>query len=252
MRTTTYDSRTRAPGTDLPSRRRFARGPISLGRRRGAGDGGFTLIEIMIVVSILLSLVAILTVKGASYILSSKKRGTQALIERLKLHVDEYQSITGKLPPDGIDFSVENEQGVRLRSGAALYHALTAPIEQRQMVAGVPKMVRHEGITAFKEGELTAPNPEFPGVREILDGYDIPIHYDNTLDGFSPHGGEVHYPPEEQVHAPDPRTLPKEQGGVPRPNQAQSQKYDLWSHGATDETGGREPVIATWNLKESG
>lgn len=205
-------------------------------------------------VGILVALVALLAVGGKSILESTKGRAAKAQMERLKLYLEEYRAFTGEYPPDGIDSTVENEDGVELRGCAALYHALTTPIQTRVMRGGIPQEIQREPIAEFQESELTPPNLDYPGVREIVDPFGFPIHYDNTLDGmFRPQRGEVHYPPvSDAEHAPDPRTRPLDEGGVRYPGRVQSQGFDLWSYGRQGDVPveERQAPIATWNLNE--
>ncbi|MBN1441164.1 MAG: hypothetical protein JXA90_00575 [Planctomycetes bacterium] len=210
------------------------------------------MIEIIIVISILVVLGSFILMASQSIYRSAKVRATQALLQRLKLAIDQYYSLKGYYPPDGIDSTVRNEEGVELRGSAALYQALSRPGEYIEMAGGIPQLRRHDALMDFKSADLSDEHPDYPGVREIVDAFPTPIHYDNTEDGrFQPQGGEVHYPPVE-VHPEDPRTLPVSEGGVVLVGKPQSAGYDLWSHGAREHSTAasvsKELPIATWNL----
>ena len=214
---------------------------------------GFTLLEILVVIAILLTLMTVLAVAvGPAVLERGPEKATRALLRRLVLHIEDYRGATGEYPPDGIDSSVRNADGESIQGSAALYYALTSPLEVRRMVAGVPRIVRLEPIVErLQDSELTDEDPTRPGVREILDRWGTPIHYDNTEDGrFRPQGGDVHYPPlDDNDHPVDPRTLPESEGGVPRPGEPQSQAFDLWSHGSNGHSPDAPPSpIGTWNL----
>jgi hypothetical protein len=181
-------------------------------------------------------------------------KATRALLRRIILHLEEYKEITGSYPPDGIDSPVRNDQGQAIQSSASLYHHLSTPVKVRRMVAGVPRLTVLPPIGQFTASELTVENPDYPGVREILDRFGTPMHYDNTENGdFQPQGGEVHidFLSSDEEHPPDPRTLGETEGGVTSPNRIQSRGFDLWSHGPRGHDASLAPTtIASWNLRE--
>lgn len=224
--------------------------------RVSAGRGrGFTLVEILLVVSILVGLAAIVVISGGGLIGGAKARGTKALLERIRLHIEDYRSITGRYPPDGIDWPVRNAEGTEVKGIAALYHALTTPIETEALVGGLPRTVKSPAVTKFPENELGPVDEEYPGAREIFDPFGSPLHYDNTVDGrFQPQSGEVHIPPvDEDMHPVDPRTLDRKSGGVDHPGRVQTRTYDLWSLGERGwdlDVESPKPPIANWNINE--
>jgi type II secretory pathway pseudopilin PulG len=228
---------------------------MSIGRRAAA----FTLVELLLVIAILVALASMVVVAAGSIFGSTKERATRAQLERLTLLIEEYRSRAGQYPPDGIDAELRTADGQELRGSAALYHALTSPIDVLEMRGGVPRKMKYDPIVdSFPDRELSPTDASIPGVREILDAFGTPFHYDRVSDAvFRPQSGEVHYPPIEgnPPHPEDPRTLPEELGGVKFPGRAQSPNFDLWSHGADGhdppDAGGKPlPVIATWNLKD--
>lgn len=215
--------------------------------------GGFTLIELMVVMAILLSLAAVLAFTlGPSILRRGREKATLSLLRRTILHLDRYKELHGHYPPDGIDTTIRNDQGEVVRGSAALYYFLSTPGKARRMVAGVPREVPHEAIGDYRESDLTPEDPGRPGVREIKDGFGIPIHYDNTENGkFRPQGGEIHMDPlDEYDHPPDVRTFAEDEGGVRKPGEVQSIGFDLWSHGSREHsTEGRPTAIGSWNLR---
>ncbi|MEM7230872.1 MAG: type II secretion system protein [Planctomycetota bacterium] len=242
---------TKASGT-------FSR-PRSGSRAAAASMGGFTLIEVLLVVTILTSLAALVLVGGGRMIEGTQARATKSLITRLELLLERYRSETGYYPPDGIDSPVVDGNGNRLRGSAALYYALTTDKEVEIMTGGIPRVITVEalaiGESRFSDRELSSEDEDFPGVREILDPFGNPVHYDNTFDGrFMPQGGEVHVPPmdDDEDHPEDPRTTSTDEGkwGVVQPGKVQSKKYDLWSWGKWSAEDPDEPPIANWNLNE--
>lgn len=212
---------------------------------------GFTMLEIMIVVSILVTLAAIAVVYGQGFMRGVQEKGAGSQIRRIQLAIDEYRQITGHYPPDGIDSTIRNAQKTELRGSAALHHALTTSFRYTVMTGGLPRQMEHEPLMQFKEAELTSRLEDYPGVREITDPFGNPLHYDNTENRiFRAQGGSVHYPPlEDDQHPPDPRTLAASEGGVSEPGSVQSTTYDLWSHGKTEhDPNARPEPTATWNL----
>ncbi len=112
-------------------------------------------------------------------------------------------------------------------------------------------------MAKFESRELTFAedeDPENPGVKEVVDGWSIPLHYDNTENGrFRPQDGSVHYPPLMEDHPDDPREGNREVEGKNAVVRAgnQGSGYDLWSHGEHGHDPDAEPSlpIASWNLK---
>ena len=176
------------------------------------------------------------------------------LYRRLQQHLDTYKSLTGEYPPDGIDTPQKNEKGERIVGSACLYYYLSRPVWQREMVAGKETRREHPPIASdLTDSELSDPDPDYPGVREILDGWKVPIHYDNTSNGrFRPQRGEVHYPAiDDEQHPPDPRDGPEEiEGEKAAPKHGiQGKGFDLWSHGYREHDMDATPTkpIASWN-----
>lgn len=215
---------------------------------------GFTLIEIMIVISILVTLGAVFMVQIQSVMERTKIQSTRARLQKLALVLEEYRRINASYPPDGIDTEVRNSDGTAVKGSAALYHALSTSFEYREMAAGIPRRRTHPPLLQFAESELSDENEEFPGVREIVDAFGVPLHYDNTENKrFRPQRGEVHYPRmDDSDHPADIRTVPASKGGVEEPDSNQSTGYDLWSHGETghdvDSSIERRTPIASWSL----
>jgi type II secretory pathway pseudopilin PulG len=211
-------------------------------------------VEVLLVVGILVALMAFALVASGSVMEQTRTRATKSIIERLKLLIEEYRSIAGQYPPDGMDFPVKNSDGTAVQGCAALHNALTSKVSVVMMVAGRPRKIDYDPVATFKEGELSEPDPRYPGAREILDGFGSPFHYDSTAEGkLRPQGGGVHIPPQsDDTHPPDPRTLPLDQGGVRSPGHVQSTAYDIWSYGKRGCDMSEKPtaLIASWNLKD--
>jgi len=217
--------------------------------------GGFTLVEIIVVMAIVVLLFGLVAVSLSQYLGRASKSATQALILRLEQHLDEYHRIQGSYPPDGIDSVVRTEDGEEIQGSACLYYFLLSrtPSVERRNVGGKLSIREHAPVATFKESELTPVDPAHPGVREILDGWATPIHYDNTEDEvFRPQRGEVHFPPlGDSEHPPDPRSGEVQVDGQDVVVKAgiQSPGFDIWSHGDQGHDVDEPPSmpVATWN-----
>ena len=152
---------------------------------------------------------------------------------------------------------MEDSDGQPLRGAACLYHFLAQEsIVTREMQAGKEVIgERQQPIARFSERELMPEDPSAPGVREILDAWGTPLHYDNTEDGrFEPQRGDVHVEPlEDGEHPVDPRAGTVEVDGakvVTVPG-IQGRGYDLWSHGSQGHEMDEAPSlpVASWNLR---
>jgi len=216
---------------------------------------GFTLVEIMVVMAILVMLFALVALSIASYINKASRAATIARLHRLVQYMDNYKSLTGSYPPDGIDTPVKNDEGVYIKGSACLYYFLTRPVRMTEVVGGKKTIREDPPVGEFKGSELSKENPECQGVREILDGWDTPFHYDNTENGeFHAQGGDVHCPVvDDEVHPSDPRDgdfVVDGQNAVEKPG-IQRSGYDIWSHGESGHDVDSKPSMpfATWNLE---
>jgi hypothetical protein len=201
--------------------------------------------------------VLVFLLPGGRIICGSQKWTTYTLL-KLKEYLGEYKSLTGSYPPDGLDSRLKTKDGAEITGSACLHYILTNPVKVPDNVGGksTPREVSLDA--KFLERELSPEDPALPGVREIVDGWGIPIHYDNTEDGvFKPQRGEVHLPPiPDDKHPPDPREGPLAPGGPVQKLGIQGKGFDLWSHGE-QWCEWEEPVkpsiqkpIASWSLEE--
>lgn len=216
---------------------------------------GFTLIEILVVISILVMLFGFLAVSAGRLFGRAANARTQGLVKKLALWLEEYRGITGHYPPDGIDSPVRTEDGQPIWGSAALYYFLSRPVVEERKIGGVPEVRVHPPIAKFESSDLTPEDPARPGVREIMDGWGTPIHYDNTEDGkFVPQRGEAHMDeiPDEE-HPLDPREEGAAIEGEPIVPKSGIQRigYDLWSHGEQGHDVNKPPSrpIASWNTE---
>lgn len=220
---------------------------VRLASRRGARIAGFTMVEVLMVVSIIILLASMLTVAVLSQRKKAAKQATQALFTRLEAAIDSYKELTGHYPADGFDTEVTNDEGTPIRGSACLQYFLTRETRVETKVSGVSRIRKYDPVMELKDGELTEPNEDFPGAREIIDGYGRPIHYDNTEDGeFRAQDGSAHIELLE-FHPEDPRMntdqLAVIEGGVQNPG-----KYDLWSHGEGGHSDSKDlrTTIGNW------
>lgn len=185
----------------------------------------------------------------------ASEKATKALFHRLESYLDEYRSLMGRHPPDGIDSLEKNDQGEVVRGSACLYYHLTKTLLIPSKEGGQTRLSQHDPVAKFSDRELTKEDPDHPGVREIVDGWGTPIHYDNTEDEeFHPQRGEVHFPEvDDDEHPPDPRdgtVVVEGRAAVPKSG-IQSKGADSWSHATQghNKKGACLP-IASWNLKD--
>ncbi len=209
---------------------------------------GFTMVEVLMVVAIIMMLTAMMTVAVMSQRKRAAKQATQALFVRLEAAIESYKELAGHYPPDGFDFEVTNDEGTAIRGSACLHYFLTKQLTVERKVSGLSRITKHDPVVELKEGELTLANEDFPGAREITDGHKVPLHYDNTEnDEFeaqdeTAHLEELTYHPEDARLNSD--QLAVEEGGIQNPG-----KYDLWSHGDAGhtETETLETTVGNWN-----
>lgn len=224
----------------------------------GGRTRGFTLVELLVVIAILSMLFGLVVATVGSIMGRGAEKSTVALILRLQDWMDEYRSLTGRYPLDGLDSRLEDDTGYPLRGSAALHYQLSRHVIAEEIYGTRKRLREVPPIAKFESRELTPTeweDPDYPGVKEILDGWGVPFHYDNTENGkFRPQDGSVHYiypPLPEEDHPDDPREGNREVDGRPvveRPGN-QGSGFDLWSHGEH----GHDPLllpsipIASWN-----
>ena len=223
-----------------------------LAQRRNAG---FTLIEIIVVMAIIVVLVGLVLVSARGILGRGYQRNTEARIRTIEDHLEKYRELTGKYPPDGFDTPEKNDQGTKIHGSTCLHYFLTRPVRVERKIAGRLEIDEHPAIAEFKQNELSPEDPDSPGARELIDGWGTPFHYDNTEDGrFEPQTFASHLPEaDEETHPDDPRTgdfIVDAKNAVEKPG-IQKKGFDLWSHGEqgheTNEA--KSMPIATWNLE---
>ena len=139
------------------------------------GNSGFTLIEILIVMSIIGILAGLVLIAMGSIQKTAKDRATEALVERLTLQIADYYRKRGALPEDGHDTEVKF-RGKSLKGSAALYHQLTSDVFERTFIAGERREDRRDPVAKFENSDLVIDDE---AIKWIIDGHGTPIHYDN-------------------------------------------------------------------------
>ncbi len=163
--------------------------------------------------------------------------------------------MTGYYPPDGFDSRQRTKEGVELRGTAALRHALTTEILAEEFIGSRRRWRKYPAVAKIESGELTPESVDYPDAREVLDGWKVEMHYDNTANGrFVIQDASVHYQPVDVTdHPDDPREGEREIEGrnAVRRRGVQGAGYDLWSHGYHGHDRGVPPSlpIASWNVQ---
>ena len=205
---------------------------------------GFTLIEILVVISLLVILIAVLVANTIAVGQRAFISSTKTLFRRIDLGMGTYTDRVGFFPPDGMDTTddgqeVVSREGIPIRSSACLYERLGRDLTVEKPAPGGRVVVERYSspILRFREMELfRLPDDEVKTVAELLDAWGVPIHYDR-LEGpnsYSVQDGSeepaVHLE-ELEYHPLDPREM--EGVIVTRAGEGQNiGKFDLWSHGS--------------------
>ncbi len=197
---------------------------------------GFTLLEILVVISLMTFLVTALLALTLNLGQRAYVASTRAMLERVDLSIDKYRDLAGFCPPDGFDAAVTMREGsIEIRSSACLYECLGRPLQIiKQGPGGKVVVERYDSpvMRGLKESELVRGLADGADVAEIGDAWGCPLHYDRLEgeDSYSPQNTpDVHLVPPE-YHGPDPREEPgiavTEAGRGQNPG-----RYDVWSHG---------------------
>ena len=221
---------------------------------------GFTLVELLVTISIVLALMGMIVVQMGKSRARAKHEATKSLIQRIELSLTEYQATAGEYPPDGMDGErVETDEGTILKSGAALTFALVNPVRarKRQPDGTFRVLGEREPLGDFTKGELDGPYDGDPQAVELMDGFFQAFHYDRLTGGSKAYSqqddADVHLAEESITeHALDPR---EEEGVAVISSGPQNlSTYDLWSHGINGHTSEERPedVIGNWSKPTGG
>ena len=209
------------------------------------------MVEVMVVLAIITVLFSLVMVNSIRNRKKAAIEATRALIQRIELALDDYKILRGHYPPDGFDSDVYNEDGEQIYGSASLYYHLTREIQVVKVVGGKRRLTTHEPVMEFRQADLSVVDEDYPGVREVVDGFSTPIHYDNTEnEKFSPQDGSAHIP-EVRHHPPDPRES-EDYGVVDEIGIQKPGAFEIWSHGPykhlpPDDDNYKE-TIAAWNM----
>ena len=179
------------------------------GSGKEARKAGFTMIELLITISIIFLLFSMLAVSAGPMRTRAKTKNTEGMIERVSLGLKTYHSKTGGYPSDGLDSRVETDEGNRLESGAARTFALTQeiPIRKRMPDGSMRALGTEKPVSEFKESELTSPYDGDPQAMELLDGFYEPFHYDQIGRNGEQYsrqdsgGVDLEWDDDEKIHA---------------------------------------------------
>ncbi len=219
---------------------------------------GFTMIELLIVISIIFLLFGMLIVAAGPLRQKARKKNTEGLVHQVTLFLDLYKGKTGTYPSDGIDERVETAEGTPLESGAALTFGLLQPVilRQRQPDGTFKESGQEDPIADFKVDSLSPPILDDPDARELFDGFFQPFHYDRITrpDMYSTQDdGDVHLGWENgRAHGDDPREAAD--SGVETPGPQNIGQFDFWSHGPNghEEDEKPEEAISNWRIPGPG
>ncbi|MGE4619488.1 MAG: prepilin-type N-terminal cleavage/methylation domain-containing protein [Planctomycetota bacterium] len=219
----------------------------------GPGTQGFTMVELLVTIALIVFLMSMLAMNSALWIDSATSSRTSALISGLSLFIDEYHSTTGDYPSDGLDGrDVITSDGTYLTGGAALTYALTQPLLITSKVNGEIRVIDSQPpVGDFRSSELSSPSDGDADAYQLLDAWGEAIHYDNVSAGekyFSAQSlGETHldWDDDNQIHSEDPRELGEGTQGIGPQN---NNEYDIWSHGSNghSEDESYEDLITNW------
>ena len=122
--------------------------------RSSSHSGGFTLVELLVVISIIIFLITMLAMTARGLLKRANIAATDSLLQRIGLFIDNYHGKTGSYPADGIDEALITDEGTPLQSGSALGYILRQPIRHREKLpTGEFRIVSSEQAV----GEFTGP-----------------------------------------------------------------------------------------------
>lgn len=223
-------------------------------RSTDAQSAGFTMVELLVTIALIVFLMSMLAVGAGKYLESASVARTEALLARLSLLIDGYHSKVGAFPIDGLDGDdLITRDGTYLTGGAALTYRMTQPvIYTRTQPNGEIRVIGEEPpLGEFRNDELSPPSDGDTEAIQLLDAWGEPIHYDNVKAGdrgYSPQSdGESHldWDDEESVHSEDPRDVGEGTIGTGPQN---TEQVDIWSHGSSGHTSDEsyDDLISNW------
>lgn len=204
----------------------------------------FTLLELLIVTSIILILVATLVVATMGVRKSSLVKGTQALLLQIKQATISYYDRYKKYPPDGYDFEVKVYDRTIKGSQCLVYYLATPqPKAARSPDGTIVYQMQEPFLMGLQPRSVTFSLEEIPDREEIpalIDTFKEEIFYDRVLNT-----AEYSYPlpGDSNPGQPDPR--PADAPTV------RMGKYQIWSLGpdGRDKKGDPSDDITSWDRK---
>lgn len=214
---------------------------------------GFTMVELLVTISIIVTLMALLMASAAGWRARADRAKAESQLQMIQLALENYHSKIGSFPPDGFDREVRTPDGTLLYSAAALTYALEEPLVVTELLPN-GKLREHrtdEVILTFDEGDLFV-DPDDPQAREVVDPWDNAFHYDSLAggaDAFSEQDScDIHLKRCDS-HGIDPRQAAEL---VETPGAQNTGQFDLWSAGAHGHSAESDPseAITTWIGRE--
>ncbi|MEM7166043.1 MAG: type II secretion system protein [Planctomycetota bacterium] len=210
---------------------------------------GFTLVEMLTVLFILTLLIGLVAAGIGGLKERARVKAAAAQLDRLGLHLEAYQKIAHKFPKDGLEDTVETDDGTVLQSGAAMTFALARPTPRYNVDAGgnLERIGVGDPVGEFAAGELYV-DPDDENAVELLDPWMNPFHYDRLVKGGASYNiqdsGDVHLQ-DTKDHGDDPR---EDTDAVNAIGPQNPRGYDIWSHGPNGHRDNEEAAecIATW------
>lgn len=201
----------------------------------------------MVVIGILGFLATILIVVASGQREESLVRGASALVSRCVSACEEYKSLKGGFPADGLGKSMRTKKGTQVRSGSALYYQIAQPIETPIRTGGQITDVKiEEAVVEFSDDELTRPFDGDVTARDILDPWGTPIFYDNTVKDFDAQICDVFLDPIDVDIVQDPREFAFSKIGAQNEG-----SFDVWCLGplAVDsDPDWHKGVVGNWEF----
>ena len=244
--------------TSVPDRGRvriFQRGGIALNPKSPTRLSGFTMIELMIVMGIILTLLGLIFAVGMGAQEKARKSFSRSIVDQIELTLEEFKSTTGYYPPDGFDEELRTTESLEpIQGSSALAFALTQPMILRlRQPDGTFEETERRGLHTFKQDQLFVPDEDNSELMEIVDGWKQGLHYDRLANGEEDYSiqdsGDVHLNWDHDDDSLDHLTDPREElAAVTETGPQNLGKFDLWSVGSQGHSieGDAKHVIGNW------
>ena len=153
---------------------------MTAGRRQGRG---FTVIELLVVISIILFLVGVLTAVFLRQGETNRIRATQKLIERVSLALERYYAEFREYPPDsgyGLDRQSQSEMVTSKKpyQSDSLYYYLGTELHKYRIYNNAPELEKSIApYMEFSPGELIPYEADGRRSYIVVDSWRNPIGY---------------------------------------------------------------------------